>query len=234
MMFLIVNSDVIIPIIFICVFAIVGFCIYYFNPKLVIKRALSKIPLKPVGSLRTNELTKVTGKALHVQEPLIAPLSKRKCVYYSIIIEQQTHTGKSSHWKTILSKEEIQDFFIDCRGDYVIVQPKKQPKNFISYLVPDKKATSGTFNDPTPEFESLLRRYNIDSTTFFGFNKQLRYKEGIIEVGETITVAGIAKWKELNAPIPEYPYSKIATLESNDKQKLLITDLPLVEKSNRA
>ena len=99
--------------------------------------------------------------------------------------------------------------------------------------MPDKKASSGTFNDPTPEFESLLRRYHIESTSFFGFNKQLRYKEGIIEVGETITVAGIAKWKELNEPIPEYPYSKIAALESSDKHKLMITDLPLVEKSNR-
>lgn len=230
-MFLLANTDFIIPIIFICGFAIVVFCTYYFSQKLVIKRALSKIPLKPVGSIRTNELTKITGKALHVHEPLIAPLSKRKCVYYSIKIEQKRQTGKSSHWKTILREEEIQDFFIDCRGDYVIVQPQKEPRNFISYLVPDKKASSGTFNDPTPEFESLLRRYNIESTGLFGFNKQLRYKEGIIEVGETITVAGIAKWKELSEPIPEYPYSKIATLESSDKQKLMITDLPLVEKS---
>jgi hypothetical protein len=229
-MFLLANSDVIIPIIIISIFAIIAFCVYHFSQKLVITRALSKIPLKPVGSLRTNELTKVTGKALHVHEPLIAPLSKRKCVYYSIKIEQKKQSGKNSHWKTILREEEIQDFFIDCRGDYVIVQPQKEPRNFISYLVPDKKAASGTFNDPTPEFESLLRRYTIESTGLFGFNKHLRYKEGIIEVGETITVAGIAKWKELNEPIPEYPYSKIATLESSDKQKLMITDLPLVEK----
>ena len=121
----------------------------------------------------------------------------------------------------------MQDFFIENRGEYVIVKPVQNPKNFIGYLVTDKTSSSGTFNDPTPEFKSLLRRYNIESEGFFGFNKQLRYSEGIIEIGETITVAGIAKWKTLSEPIPEYSYSKIAALESSDKQKLIITDLLL-------
>ncbi len=71
-----------------------------------------------------------------------------------------------------------------------------------------------------------MRRYDIDPSTFFGFNKTLKYTEGIIEIGEQITVAGIAKWKSLNEPLPDYPYSKIATLEATDKQKLIITDLP--------
>jgi len=53
----------------------------------------------------------------------------------------------------------------------------------------------------------------------------LRYEEGVIEIGERITVAGIAKWKTLNQPIPEYPYSKIATLDSFEKQKIIITDM---------
>ena len=71
-----------------------------------------------------------------------------------------------------------------------------------------------------------MKHYRIDHTSLFGFNKRLRYQEGVIEIGEEITVAGIAKWKALSEPIPEYPYSKIATLESVDKQKIIITDLP--------
>ena len=54
----------------------------------------------------------------------------------------------------------------------------------------------------------------------------MRYEEGVIEIGEPIVVAGTARWKSLNEPIPEYPYSKIAELESDAKQKLIITDLP--------
>jgi hypothetical protein len=235
-MFLIIlsNNEALLPIIFILtVISIIGFIAYYFNPKRVILRKLSKIPNKPLGGLKTNVLSKITGKALHVKEPLIAPLSKRKCIFYSITIKQRKSTGKSSHWKTILKEEKIQDFFIDNNGDYVIIKPTQKPKNFISYLVKDKSATSGTFNEPTPEFESLLKRYNIDSKSFFGFNKPLRYSEGIIEIGEMITVAGIAKWKTLSERIPEYQYSKIATLESENKQKLIITDLPMVNATHR-
>jgi hypothetical protein len=53
----------------------------------------------------------------------------------------------------------------------------------------DKKANSGIFNNPTPEFNELLRSYNIDSETFFGLNKILRYSEAITEIGRQITVA---------------------------------------------
>jgi len=223
------NVIIIIPII-IVVIGVIGFLSYYFSTKQVVLRKLSKIPHKSVGGLKTNELTKVSGKALHVKAPLVAPLSGRKCVFYAIKIEKRVSNGKSSHWKTVIKEEKIQEFFINNNGDFVIVRPTQSPENYLSFLVKDKKTSSGTFNDPTPEFELLLRRYGIDPVNLLGFNKPLRYREGVIEIGEKITVAGIAKWKTLSEPIPEYPYSKIAELVSTDKEKLIITDLPLEHK----
>ncbi len=199
---------------------------HYFNDKAVILRKLSKIPLKRSSSFKTNEIVKINGKALHVEAPLIAPFSKRKCVFYTMKIEQKKSSGKSSYWDTIVNEEKIQIFFIENNGDLVIVEPKKHPKNYKSFLVQDKKTESGTFKDPTPEFKALLNYYDINSETFFGFNKQLRYTEGVIEIGEQITVAGVSKWKQLEEPIPEYPYSKIAALFSAGKNQLIITDLP--------
>ncbi len=234
-MLLIAEKDlmIIIPLIIVVVGLII-FLSYYFSQKQVVLRKLSKIPFKPATGLKTSELTKVSGKALHVKEPLLAPLSGRKCVFYTIKIEKRVSTGKSSHWKTIIDEEKAQEFFIDNRGDYVIVRPTQSPKNYLSYLVKDKKTSSGTFNDPTPEFETLLKQYNIEPQNLLGFNKSLRYKEGIIEIGEQITVSGIAKWKTLSEPIPGYNYSKIAELISEGKEKLIITDLPLKsEKRNR-
>ena len=215
-----------IPILIALAIGTILFCVYYFSTKQIILRKLSKTRQKPVASLKANEFVKIHGKALHVQDPLIAPLSKRTCIFYTIQIEKKVSTGKSSHWKTIVDEERIQDFFIEQNGSYAIIKPTKNPKNYISHLVVDEKTSSGTFNDPTHEFKALLERYHIDSENFFGFNKQLRYKEGIIEVGEKITVAGIAKWKTLSEPIPEYSYSKIVALESTDKEKLIITDHP--------
>jgi len=154
-------------------------------------------------------------------------------VFYQIKIQQKVSSGKSSRWKTLVQEEKSQEFFVDTNGDFVIVKPEEYPQNYICYLIKDSKQSSGTFNDPTPEFEAVLRRYNINPETYFGFNKRLRYEEGIIEIGERITVAGIAKWKALNEPMPEYPYSKIAALEHDHKQKIIITDLPEVMEHKR-
>ena len=221
-------TEPVIVILIISAVALFIFLAYYYSEKKVMIRTLSKIPLKPTSSLKTNELSKVCGKALHVEEPLRAPFSNRTCVFYQIVIQQKVKSGKSSRWKTLISEEKFQDFFVDTNGDFVIIQPNANPKNYICKLVKDKETSSGTFNDPTPKFLKLLNHYNIKPEDFFGFNKRLRYKEGIIAVGERITVAGIAKWKSLKEPLPEYPYSKIATLESDDKQKLIITDMPEV------
>ncbi|RNC88317.1 MAG: hypothetical protein ED556_03795 [Winogradskyella sp.] len=206
--------------------AIIIFLSHYFSNKQIIKRSLSKIPFRNVTNLRQNELSKLHGKALHVKAPLIAPYSKRECIFYQIKIQKRVSNGKSTRWKTLVEEERMQEFFIENNGDMVIVKPTKHPKNYKCFLVKDQKQNSGTFNDASPKFEALLRSYNIDSTNWLGFNKTLRYEEGIIEIGEAITVSGIAKWKSLSEPIPEYPYSKIAELESGVNQKLLITDLP--------
>ncbi len=205
------------------------FAIYnhYFNSEATILRRLKKLPQNRIGSLRTNTFSKISGKALNINDPLTAPLSKRKCIFYKITIQQRVSSGKSSSWETLIEKENIQDFFIEKNGERAIVLPIKMPRNYMDYLVTDKTTNSGTFNDPTPEFMKLLKFHNIDSETLFGFNKQLKYEEAIIEVGEQITVAGNVRWMDLENPIADYSYSSIVSLsgDKNDK-KLIITDSP--------
>lgn len=220
------QTSILILVIIVAILAI-GLTSYFFSKKQVVLRKLGKCQDRKISQIKSNELTKITGKTLHVHEPLIAPFSKRKCVSYVIKIAQKKSSGKSSYWKTLVNEEKIQDFFLkDSYGEVIMVKPTSKPKNYTGFLVKDRSVSSGIFNDPTPEFESLLSRYGIQSTNFMGFNKKLRYTERIIEVGEEITVGGIAKWKTLKEPLPEYSYSKIAALESSNIQKLIITDHP--------
>ena len=215
------------------VVAIIIFLVHYFSQKQKVLRALSKFTFRRITQFQSNQLTKVVGKALHVHEPFIAPFSKRKCVAYEFVIEQKKSNGKSSYWDTLIKQSDIQDFFVEAGGEVVMIKPTKAPKNYRSYMVIDKSVASGTFNDPTPEFEALLRHYGVNSTNYFGFNKSLRYSERIIEVGETITVGGIAKWKKLSEPMEGYSYSQIATLESSEEQKIIITDDPAAQAIKR-
>ena len=150
----------------ICGVGMIIFLAFYFSGKNVIIRTLNRIPMKPTSSLRTNELSKVCGKALHVKEPLLAPYTQRKCVFYQIIIQQRVNTGKSSHWKTLIKEERFQNFFVETKGDFVIVKPGDQPQNYICHLVKDRQQSSGTFNDPTPRFESFVTSLQHQSINF--------------------------------------------------------------------
>ncbi|WP_299383277.1 hypothetical protein [uncultured Lacinutrix sp.] len=217
----------------VCAIALIAFLIYYFLPKTIILRRLKKLPYSKIGSLQNHKYCKIEGKALNVETPLIAPLSKRKCVYYKIMIQKKVSSGKSSHWSTVVEEDLIQDFFVEQAGERLLIFPKNKPKNYYDYLVTDKTTNSGSFNDPTPEFKALLKKYNIDSEGFFGFNKQLRYYESIIEVGERITVAGFVKWVALENPIADYNYSRVASLVAKNKTKILITDSPKALKPKR-
>jgi len=212
---------------------IIGVLSFYFGKKQSVLRRLSKLKDKDILQFRTNEATKLTGKVLHVHQPFVAPFSKRQCVAYEFKIQQKKSSGKNSYWKTLVKENNIQDFFVEKKGDMVMIKPKTTPLNFDIYLVEDKKINSGFLNDPTPDFQELLSKFNISSETYFGFNKTLRYSERILEVGETVTVGGIAKWKSLETTINGYNYSKIATLDSNTTHKIIITDLPEAKAKQR-
>ena len=227
-------AEILMPFIIIAIIITIGILVYYFSKKQVILRQLSKFKFKDALQFRTNEPTKITGKVLHVHEPFIAPFSKRKCVAFEFKIRQKKGSGKNSYWKTLVEKEDIQDFFIEKKGEVVMIKPAKFPKNYKSYLVEDRSVSSGFLNDPTPEFEAVLNQYGIASENYFGFNKTLRYSERILEVGEIVTVAGIAKWKALDTAISGYNYSKIAALDSSTEQQLIITDLPKAREQKRA
>ncbi len=216
----------VIPILMFSLFGGIIFLVIFFNKKNIILRKLSKFKAKRISQFRTNELTKVSGKVLQVHEPFVVPFSKRKCIAYTFEIKQEVGSGKNSRWKTLVKKEDIQDFFIEKDGELVMVKPSRETSNFYSYMVEDKRVSSGTFKDPTPEFRKVLDAFGVESENWLGFNKTLKYTESILEIGETITVGGIAKWKTLKEPIEGHSYSKIAALESDVNQKIIITDHP--------
>lgn len=227
----ILDKEVIVPIIFILII-FAGVIIYFFDDKRRTIRLMSSLKNSNINNLKINELIKVSGKAKSIREPLIVPYSKRKCVYYLIKIEEEKGDDDNSYWRTIIKEEKTQEFLLEKNGDIVFVKLNNSPKNYKSQIIIDKKVTSGTFNDATHEFESLLKKYNLKSTGFLGFNKQLRYTESIIEVGEEITIAGFIKWKNINKTINGYSYSKIPSIESSKQQKIIITDIPK-EKLNK-
>jgi len=145
-----------------------------FSKKQIVLRDLSKFKHKQISQFKTNELTKVSGKVVDVNNPFIAPLSKRKCVAYIFEVKQETGDDEYSHWQTLVRKEDIQEFFVEKNGELVMVKPSRDTKNYNIYMVEDKKMSSGTFNDSTPELKEVFDNLGIVYTNWFGFNKTLK------------------------------------------------------------
>lgn len=190
-------------------------------------RALKKAKFTSFQSVKENEYVKVKGQAKFVKQPLIAPLSGRECVFYQILVEKKS--GKNG-WSTLINETRTEDFFIESRGEMAIVKSAIANSNRIIFLEKDKKMKSGFYNDANHRLEAYLKTKGEKSTNLLGFNRSMRYQEGIIEPSEEVTVMGVANWKILKEVIPGFNYSKILTLEGSQKQKLLVTDLK--EKSN--
>jgi len=203
------------------------FIINYFSNKAIVIRILQKQAKTAISSLQENKLAKVIGKAKPISEDLFAPLSGRKCVLYSVIVEQKT-SGNNSHWREIIREENVHDFLLESYSGKAIIKMK----NYKSYFVADAVYKSGHFKDPTMKLENYLYLHGKKSQDTFGFNKKLRYKEAIVEVDEKIAVMGTVKYENINQYGLSDIYSKIPILQSVEKNKLIISDDPkaLIEK----
>ena len=173
------------------VVGIIVFLTNFYSKKAIVRRHLRKAVLKNISSVAEGEVAKISGRVELTGPPLTAPLSGRKCAYYHVLVEQQVNTGKSSHYKKVIEEEVAGQFGIrDGRSCARIDTSQVE-----SYIVDDAKYSSGIFNDPTEVLEQYLSAHNLKSEDFMGFNKSMRYKEGILEEGELISVLGKAKWK---------------------------------------
>lgn len=209
------------PIILIVIFAVIVIIILFnsFTKKAIVKRKLRKTPSKEIKDFRNGDVAKIVGKVEFAKKPLIAPLSGRECTYYNILVEKQVSNGKSSSWKKIIKEEISQDFIIREKDKIALIDTQ----NVKSYLVPDKKFSSGAFNDATPNLESYLHKHGHESTGLLGFNKSIRYKEGVLEKGETVAVVGTGKWTETSEI---FPNERILKVISQPEKPVFLSDDP--------
>lgn len=149
---------------------------YFFSKKAIVKRKLKKANYRKLSTFRENEMAKIVGHVEIINEPLISPLAHRKCVHYYILVEKQSSSGESTTWVEIIEEEVSQKFLIREDDVYAYINSK----NIKRYVVRDKEFSSGFGNDATQRLEAYLNSKGNKSEGFFGFNKSLRYFEGVL------------------------------------------------------
>lgn len=158
------------------------------------------------------------------QGTVIAPFSKRPAVWFRVKVDEQRSSGKSSHWKTIISEEDSRPFLVDDRsGQIARVFPLGAEVILTSELI----ATSGTLNDATPELEEFLARRGHKSTSWLGFNKTLRYEEELLEAGDTLYALGPSR-RDAGPPVHDgyrmSPSTQLVMYDSRPHDELILTN----------
>lgn len=211
----------IIPI-FIVIFGVIVFLSFYFSNKTVVKRKLKKANVIKISNFMSGETAKINGSVEIVDKPLIAPLSKRECAYYHVVVEENVSSGKSSHWETLIEEEDSCQFVIrDGRSCAYI-----DDENIKSYIVDDWKSSSGFMNDADDFLEEYLQAHGYKSENFLGLNKTIRYREGVLEQGERIAVLGKGEWKSASQCNLSENYSRILVISSPDEGNVYLSDAP--------
>lgn len=194
---------------------------YYFKTAIV-KRKLKAAHYRKISSFTNGEYAKIIGKAIPVKKVLTAPLSDRECVYYHILVEQKRKSKNYSYWTNVIEENVICDFVIDDGTGIAMINHEQ----ISQHILTDRHYTSGFEKDPSLKLENYLQSHNIKSKNWLGFNKTLRYKEGIIAVDEEITVLGTGKWEKTKDLALNSSHYQVLTLQPTENSLVYLSDDP--------
>lgn len=215
-------KDQYIPILIFAAFGLFIFFALYFSKKAMIKRKLKRATYRRFAEIRRGEVAKLVGKVQFIDEPLVAPLSGRRCAYYHVVVEQRVSTGKSSHWKTIIEEEATSKFVLREETRYAYIKSNK----IKSYVVDDIEYKSGLWEDASNELERYLNDHQLESTGLLGFNKTIRYREGVLEENEEVAVLGTGDWRNASELGLPSELDRVLLIRSPQNDALYLSDSP--------
>jgi hypothetical protein len=199
---------------------------HYFRREGRINRALRAAPRASIRDVADRALCKIEGTVGAAGELLTAPLTGRRCVWYQVTVEERRSRGKSSHWVTVITEERGADSFL-VRDDTGKALVRRAGRTEV-VVVKDSHEQSGVFDDPDERQTAFLNAHGREGQGWF-FNKKLRYREGAIEEGETVAVAGEGRWEPDPAPDPgaaggyrEMP--RLLVVTASERAALLVSD----------
>lgn len=203
------------------IFFSIIFIIYHFQNDKIVIRKLKNTRCRSLFEFKDTEYGKIVGLVKPIGEPLIAPLSRKECVYFQIIIKEKFIIEKNN-WKKIYEYKNDSKFLISEMGNHAIIKSNNQK----SYLTKKSDYNVSTFSDPTKEIINFAKLHNIKITYLHGLTRRLIFTESIIETNEKLAVYGMGNWvngSELNI---DSKYGKILTIQSLNNIPIFLSDDP--------
>lgn len=139
------------------VIAIVVFLLYmlirhFSGNRHLVEAELGKKPKMDIANFEEGAVGRISGTVVYGGRTLQAPLSGRLCSYYHAKVERYSGTNNRRRY-TMIDEKKAGDVIIRDGDAYALVQTGKLME---SYIVPDKKFTSGFLNDAGPALEAPI------------------------------------------------------------------------------
>jgi hypothetical protein len=155
---------------------------WYWSATARLRRALRRAKHVAIAEAPEDALVRLDGRVVE-GEALEAPLTGRRCVYYLAIVEEFQAGSTPDSWREIAREARGVRFAIEDGTGRAIVDPDGARID----VDLDRTSTSGTLENPTEAQTAFLERKGV-KLTGWSFNKTLRYREGVFEVGELIAI----------------------------------------------
>lgn len=193
----------------------------YMSPTNQLRRQLRDSPRRSLAELPEGTAARIVGRAEALDDTLEAPLTGRRCLYYTAIVE--ACNGKV--WREIIHEDRAVMFILDDGSARAIVDPSAS-KVVLEF---DGNSASGVLDNPNEREQAFLDAHGTAGKRLI-FNRSLRYREAVIEVGETIAIFGAAVREPDPTGTPEAAYRGEAPtrllMTSSRKQPMIISDNP--------
>ena len=185
-----------------------------------VRQRLRKARAVPIAQVGDRSVAKVVGHLRFLEEPLLAPLSGRRCAHYEMFVE----VWEGGDWRTVLHLRDSRDFLlVDASGRARVQMPAPEVA-----AVVDLRRNSGSGRRPTSELLEFLARHRVPAFEG-GLAREMRYFEGCLEEGEEIAVLGWAEEEPDPDPRATSSYREMAkriVFLHRDRHPLLVTDDP--------
>ena len=171
------------------VLAVIGLVIVLANRKSMRRRRrILDTPTSKIAQAAGAGPVEINGAIVPSEQGVFAaPFSGRPAVWAKVVVQEHRGSGKNSRWVTIVNEVAERVFLVDDgSGQHARVFPTGAQV----LLNTQKVASSGTFNDASPQLAEFLAQRGIATTGFFGFNKSLRYEEALLCPSDPIYALG--------------------------------------------
>lgn len=146
-------------------------------------------PRVPIAELRSG-MHMVRGAIRGSTQQFAGPMSDRVCVYYRFTVEEHRSRNKSSDWVTVVERTRTSTIELDDGTGHAAVDLGAAELS----LALDRHVTTGLLSSMPEELAHKLRHEFGTDTKGWLFNKKMRVRETMLEVGDELVVIGQASF----------------------------------------